>query len=516
MITALVSRLIILAFGTLYPAYASYKAVRTKDVKEYVKWMMYWIVFALFTCAETFTDVLLSFWFPFYYEIKVALVFWLLSPATKGSSFLYRNFVHPAFQRRENEIDEMILKTKERGYNTVLSLGSKSVTYATNVILQTAMKTVAAANAQGTSYGLSDQPDGYDRADDESTDLSYNPVDDPNYEEELDSPGNGGVPIPRSVVSVVKGGGGLMEQLIKRSYSLTDLPQKPQTSSNYVQDIPDGGHRPTRPASRGRRVVGSTANLNMRFPEVDVDIRSPPTHHDVLGDIRSTEDISSGYSSTDQLFTEGVLTRSSSLSSARARGRGARTTQPRNRAPLSEDTEESEDEFESAMPIQTSHAYLPSFQNNHIPQNAMHRSLAEGERTKRLVDQALVYSSEPMVAPLIAEGKMAASSNESAPQFSVSETSQLTHSSYFVEKSQGGAEHQNCLGADTVERPHSQCSLSSEHSDSGDPERKGKYRKRLAPPPPVQLPSPVQPPTPVQAACLIKPLGLNFPDVFTD
>uniref|UniRef100_A0A0A9Y994 Receptor expression-enhancing protein n=1 Tax=Lygus hesperus TaxID=30085 RepID=A0A0A9Y994_LYGHE len=118
MITALVSRLIILAFGTLYPAYASYKAVRTKDVKEYVKWMMYWIVFALFTCAETFTDVLLSFWFPFYYEIKVALVFWLLSPATKGSSFLYRNFVHPAFQRRENEIDEMILKTKERGYNT--------------------------------------------------------------------------------------------------------------------------------------------------------------------------------------------------------------------------------------------------------------------------------------------------------------------------------------------------------------------------------------------------------------
>uniref|UniRef100_A0AAG5DNE1 Receptor expression-enhancing protein n=1 Tax=Anopheles atroparvus TaxID=41427 RepID=A0AAG5DNE1_ANOAO len=91
-----------LLFGTLYPAYASYKAVRTKNVKEYVKWMMYWIVFAFFTCIETFTDILLS-WFPFYYEIKVIIVLWLLSPATRGSSTLYRKFVHPMLTRREQQ-----------------------------------------------------------------------------------------------------------------------------------------------------------------------------------------------------------------------------------------------------------------------------------------------------------------------------------------------------------------------------------------------------------------------------
>uniref|UniRef100_A0A1B6G5J1 Receptor expression-enhancing protein n=1 Tax=Cuerna arida TaxID=1464854 RepID=A0A1B6G5J1_9HEMI len=129
-----------LLFGILYPAYASYKAVRTKNVKEYVKWMMYWIVFALFTCAETFTDVFLSFWFPFYYEIKVVLVFWLLSPATKGSSILYRNFVHPGLIKREQEIDEYISKAKEQGYHTMLHLGSKGVTYATSMIMQTAIK----------------------------------------------------------------------------------------------------------------------------------------------------------------------------------------------------------------------------------------------------------------------------------------------------------------------------------------------------------------------------------------
>ncbi|XP_018788724.1 PREDICTED: receptor expression-enhancing protein 2 isoform X8 [Bactrocera latifrons] len=141
MISALLSRFIILSFGTLYPAYASYKAVRTKNVKEYVKWMMYWIVYAFFTCIETFTDIFLS-WFPFYYEVKVIIVLWLLSPATKGSSTLYRKFVHPMLTRREQEIDEYLNQAKERGYSAVLQLGTKGVNYATNVIMQTALKTV--------------------------------------------------------------------------------------------------------------------------------------------------------------------------------------------------------------------------------------------------------------------------------------------------------------------------------------------------------------------------------------
>nr|KAF7389428.1 hypothetical protein H0235_017912 [Vespula pensylvanica] len=131
-----------LVFGTLYPAYASYKAVRTQNVKEYVKWMMYWIVFALFTCAETFTDVFFSFWFPFYYEIKIILVLWLLSPATKGSSILYRRFVHPALTRREAEIDEALARATEQGYKAVLHLGTRGVNYATTVLMQTAIKTL--------------------------------------------------------------------------------------------------------------------------------------------------------------------------------------------------------------------------------------------------------------------------------------------------------------------------------------------------------------------------------------
>ncbi|XP_046658930.1 uncharacterized protein T19C3.4-like isoform X3 [Homalodisca vitripennis] len=279
MLSAIVSRLIILLFGTLYPAYASYKAVRTKNVKEYVKWMMYWIVFALFTCAETFTDVFLSFWFPFYYEIKVVLVFWLLSPATKGSSILYRNFVHPALIKREQEIDEYISKAKEQGYHTMLHLGSKGVTYATSMIMQTA----------------------------------------------------------------IKGGGGIVNHL-RRSYSLSDVTGEPELKSDMNRnsklqgDTVDSADVPRDPRMRAQRMPPGGSHVDLYFPEMDVDIRSHPHSHELpvkLSQIRSTEDISSGYSSAEPLYGDSQvvgeggnpLTRTASVGATRPRPRPTRTTQ---------------------------------------------------------------------------------------------------------------------------------------------------------------------------------------------
>merc|ERR1719412_2311756 len=132
-----------LVLGTLYPAYASYKAVRTKNVREYVKWMMYWIVFAIFASVESFTDIFVAFWFPFYYEVKILFLIWLISPVSRGSlgsSILYRRFVHPALLNREEEIDQLILKLQEQGYNTVTKLAVKAFNYVSNVVMQTAIR----------------------------------------------------------------------------------------------------------------------------------------------------------------------------------------------------------------------------------------------------------------------------------------------------------------------------------------------------------------------------------------
>ncbi|KAH8400742.1 hypothetical protein KR009_000712 [Drosophila setifemur] len=258
--------------GTLYPAYASYKAVRTKDVKEYVKWMMYWIVFAFFTCIETFTDIFIS-WLPFYYEVKVALVFWLLSPATKGSSTLYRKFVHPMLTRHEQEIDEYVNQAKERGYSAVLQLGSKGVNYATNVLMQTAIK-----------------------------------------------------------------GGGNLVQTIKRSYSLSDLSEpdmhrtqdeldnvmmmSSMASSAVVMRSPSTGGRILRPRNQtpvGRSASGTRHSTGMYFTEVDVTGKNAG---DFNYNIRSQDDISSGYSSAEPM--SGLSRTSSMTNASKARAKSKR------------------------------------------------------------------------------------------------------------------------------------------------------------------------------------------------
>lgn len=94
-------------FTIIYPAYRSFKAVRNKNLKEYLKWIVYWIVYAFFTCIELLTDALMS-WFPFYFEIKVIILIWLLGPSSRGAMKLYKLCIHPLLISREQVSNEKL------------------------------------------------------------------------------------------------------------------------------------------------------------------------------------------------------------------------------------------------------------------------------------------------------------------------------------------------------------------------------------------------------------------------
>ncbi|XP_064031704.1 receptor expression-enhancing protein 4 isoform X2 [Pogoniulus pusillus] len=178
MVSWMLSRVIVLLFGMLYPAYASYKAVKSKNIREYVRWMMYWIVFALFMATETITDLLIS-WFPFYYELKMAFVIWLLSPYTRGASLLYRKFVHPTLSSKEKEIDTYIVQAKERGYQAMVRFGKRGLNLAATAAVQAATKSQGALAGRLRSFSMQDL-----RSLPDQTPLHYQ---DPLYLEEQES-----------------------------------------------------------------------------------------------------------------------------------------------------------------------------------------------------------------------------------------------------------------------------------------------------------------------------------------
>jgi receptor expression-enhancing protein 1/2/3/4 len=120
----------------MYPAYCSFKAVKTKDVREYVNWMMYWIAFAVFSVVEVFADTFIGCWFPFYYEGKIIFLLWMISSSTRGGAILYRRYIHPALIRHEQEIDACLADFKAKASGAVMKWGYRVLTSMSEIIMQ--------------------------------------------------------------------------------------------------------------------------------------------------------------------------------------------------------------------------------------------------------------------------------------------------------------------------------------------------------------------------------------------
>nr|XP_026692939.1 receptor expression-enhancing protein 5-like isoform X3 [Ciona intestinalis] len=94
--------------GFVYPAYVSVKAIESVNKDDDTAWLMYWVVFATFSVAEFFSDILLS-WFPFYFLGKCIFLLWCMAPVSwNGSNTLYNKFIRPFILRNESKIDNVL------------------------------------------------------------------------------------------------------------------------------------------------------------------------------------------------------------------------------------------------------------------------------------------------------------------------------------------------------------------------------------------------------------------------
>lgn len=97
--------------GFLYPAYCSVKALESSKKDDDTQWLVYWVVFAMFSVLEFFSDILVG-WIPFYWFFKCIFLVWLMSPLD-GSSVIYNRIILPLFHKNQSKIDSYL----DRGKN---------------------------------------------------------------------------------------------------------------------------------------------------------------------------------------------------------------------------------------------------------------------------------------------------------------------------------------------------------------------------------------------------------------
>nr|XP_042120333.1 receptor expression-enhancing protein 5 [Peromyscus maniculatus bairdii] len=106
----------LIGFG--YPAYISMKAIESPNKDDDTQWLTYWVVYGVFSIAEFFSDLFLS-WFPFYYMLKCGFLLWCMAPSpSNGAELLYRRIIRPIFLKHESQVDNVVKDVKDKAKET--------------------------------------------------------------------------------------------------------------------------------------------------------------------------------------------------------------------------------------------------------------------------------------------------------------------------------------------------------------------------------------------------------------
>ncbi|XP_059661663.1 HVA22-like protein e [Cornus florida] len=82
----------------LYPLYASVMAIESTSKVDDEQWLAYWILYSFLSLMEMLFQPILE-WIPIWYDVKLALVVWLVMPQFRGAAFIYERFVREKIRK---------------------------------------------------------------------------------------------------------------------------------------------------------------------------------------------------------------------------------------------------------------------------------------------------------------------------------------------------------------------------------------------------------------------------------
>ncbi|KAH8401239.1 hypothetical protein KR009_003945 [Drosophila setifemur] len=128
-----VTRFIFFVYGTLGPAYHTYKTLNSGD-DEFLAWAKYWIVYAFLVSIEVLADTFLI-WLPLYMPTKLLLVLCIVVSAPAANVWMFDAILRPVLSKRQEQIDHFLHRGKDKLLSDILETASQLLIRSQNVAL---------------------------------------------------------------------------------------------------------------------------------------------------------------------------------------------------------------------------------------------------------------------------------------------------------------------------------------------------------------------------------------------
>lgn len=107
MLTSVGQRIVLVILTFLYPAYKSFKALKTEEDHDNKRWLTYWSVFGFIFAFRGITDFILGY-FPLYNLFLTSLLFLVYCPLTNWYIYIYDYCFKPLLKTYENSIQKYL------------------------------------------------------------------------------------------------------------------------------------------------------------------------------------------------------------------------------------------------------------------------------------------------------------------------------------------------------------------------------------------------------------------------